>query len=216
MQAFGTIYRFHSLLCEFLLKISTSGHYDSPWATAEHVFYSSAWYSEIFSVLRYLELSESDVFVDLGCGKGRVVCCAARYRIKRVIGVDDVEEMTRAAASNAQTLRNRRTEIDIARCKAEDFDYSEATVLYLYNPFGARTLERVLDKIKQSLDGQPREIKIAYVNPKHDDLIERADWLERYAHWSRRPSRGLEFAVSFWRSRRERTGPRDGRRDQCA
>jgi SAM-dependent methyltransferase len=205
MQAFGTIYRLHSLLCEFRLNISTSGRYDSPWATPEHVFYSSVWYSEIFSVLRYLQLSQSDVFVDLGCGKGRVVCCAARYPIRRAIGVDDVEELTRAATSNAQTVRNRRAEISIVRCKAEDFDFSEATVLYLYNPFGAYTLQTVLDRIRNSLDTHRREIKIAYVNPKHDEVLERMQWLERYTHWPRRPSRGFEFAVSFWRSRPSQT-----------
>jgi SAM-dependent methyltransferase len=202
MQAFRGIYRLHSLLCDFRLNVSTGGHYDSPWATAEHIFYSSVWYSEVFRILRFLELSQSDVFLDIGCGKGRVTCCAARRCIRRVIGIDDVEEMTSAAAANAQTLRNRRTEISIARCKAEDFEYSEATVLYLYNPFGASTLLRVLDQIKTSLNTHRREIKIAYVNPKHDYVIERVQWLERYAHWPRRQSRGIEAAVSFWRSRR--------------
>ncbi len=202
MQPLREIYRLHSLLCDFRLNISTSGHYDSPWATDEHIFYASVWYSEIFRVLRFLDLSQSDVFIDIGCGKGRVTCCAARRSIRRVVGIDDVEEMANVAMANARRLRNRRTEITIARCKAEDFDYSEATVLYLYNPFGASTLQRVLDQVKASLNKHQREIRIAYVNPKQECVIERAQWLERYGRWPRRQSRGIEAAVSFWRSRR--------------
>jgi predicted RNA methylase len=188
-------------VCDVRFNISTSGHYDSPWSTDEHVFYSSVWYSEIFSILRFLNPSQSDVLIDIGCGKGRVTCCAARRHLRRVIGLDDIEEMISAAEANAQALRNRNTEIQIVRCKAESFDYSEATIVYMYNPFGASTMQAVLDQIKSSLDQHQREIKIAYVNPKQEFVMEPAEWLERYEHWPRRPSRGIEAAVSFWRTR---------------
>ena len=32
-------------------------------------------------------LAPGDVFVDVGCGKGRVVCCAARRPLRRVVGI---------------------------------------------------------------------------------------------------------------------------------
>lgn len=39
-------------------------------------------------VLRYVGVSDSDVFVDFGCGKGRVVHQAAKRPFRRVIGVE--------------------------------------------------------------------------------------------------------------------------------
>jgi cyclopropane fatty-acyl-phospholipid synthase-like methyltransferase len=36
----------------------------------------------------YLQPSPRDVFVDLGCGKGRMICFMARYRLRKIIGVE--------------------------------------------------------------------------------------------------------------------------------
>jgi SAM-dependent methyltransferase len=201
MQLFRALYRLHNLVCDLKLNVSTSGHYDSPWATAEHLFYSSIWYIEIFRVLRFLQLSPSDVFVDIGCGKGRVLCCAARYRLRAITGIEDIAEMAGRASANALSMCGRRTEIVVARCRAEDFDYVQATALYLYNPFGESTLARVLDRVKDSLRSHQRELRIAYVNPRYERVMEQAGWLERYERWLRSTARGIEAPVSFWRKR---------------
>ena len=41
----------------------------------------------------------------------------------------------------------------------------EPTVLYLYNPFQAGVMDRVLANLKQSLRDYPRDIWICYANP---------------------------------------------------
>jgi len=45
-------------------------------------------YDTYFKIFDHLELKPDDVVVDIGCGKGRVVCVAATYCVKEVIGVD--------------------------------------------------------------------------------------------------------------------------------
>src|SRR5262245_33205644 len=78
--------RLQNLLWERRLGISTHGtvavdHPDSSNYSAMH-------YTSIRQVLRRLALESSDVFVDIGSGKGRVLCCAALYPLRAVVGVD--------------------------------------------------------------------------------------------------------------------------------
>ena len=138
----------------------------------------------------------SDVFVDVGSGRGRV-CCAARYTVKQVVGVDLSEALCQVARENARRMRGRRAPISVETSLAQNFDYSAATVLSLFNPFGAATLGLLLEKIGRDLRGS---VRIAYANPGHDDVFQRQPWLERTGHWDAETSAG-EHSVSFYRSR---------------
>src|SRR5690348_10833891 len=59
-----------------------------PTRHADSVHYATMGYSSIWSILDQLELRRSDVFIDIGSGKGRVLCCAAQYVVDQVIGVE--------------------------------------------------------------------------------------------------------------------------------
>jgi cyclopropane fatty-acyl-phospholipid synthase-like methyltransferase len=175
------------------LRISTRGIV--PIDHADSVFYATMNYSAIWRVLDHLDLGPSDVFVDIGCGKGRVLCCAARYPVAQVMGVDLSAPLTEEARENARRLRGRRAPVTVHASDATAFDYSQATALFLFNPFGADTMSLVLDKIS----GQAHEgLRIAYAQPTHDDVFERQSWLERTAHWE--ASEGTS-SVSFYRLR---------------
>jgi SAM-dependent methyltransferase len=161
---------------------------------AEHKIYTPTIYRMIFQVLRRLPLKDSDVFVDLGCGKGRVVCCAAHLGAARVIGIEYVKEICEIADKNAELMRHRRSPITIKHGEAQDYDFTEGTVFYMYNAFGPNTLRTVLSKIEAGLQRNPREVRIAYVNPMYGLVIRERKWLERYAFW-----RHIEV-IGLWRS----------------
>jgi SAM-dependent methyltransferase len=161
---------------------------------AEHKIYTPTVYRIIFQVLRRLPLKDSDVFVDLGCGKGRVVCCAAHLGAARVIGIEYVKEIYEIAAKNAELMRHRRSPITIKHGEAQDHDFTEGTVFYMYNSFGPDTLRTVLSKIEAGLQRNPREIRIAYINPMYGLVVRERKWLERYAFW-----RHIEV-IGLWRS----------------
>ena len=141
-----------------------------------------------------------DVVADLGCGKGRVVCCATRFRIQKAIGVEVNPHHIQTAAENARRLRNRRAEIEIIPGLAQEADLSEATVYYLFNPFGAATLAQVAARIKAFTVMRRRPARIAYVLPKFGEVLDGSDWLERYDSWEPRPEIELSYPVAFWRS----------------
>jgi cyclopropane fatty-acyl-phospholipid synthase-like methyltransferase len=151
-------------------------------------------------VLDRLELAPSDTFVDLGCGKGRVVCCAARRNIRMAIGVDLDRELCEQADANSKRMNHRNAPITILNLPAQEADYRECTVVFMFNPFGPGTLTSVLQRIKASLISNPRKVKIAYVNPRLDHCIADSGAFTRYDHWRCRPWGRLKFDVSFWQS----------------
>jgi SAM-dependent methyltransferase len=153
-------------------------------------------YAIIRSILDHLALDSSDVFVDIGSGKGRVLCCAAQYPVKQVVGVDLSDALCQVARDNAGRMRGRRAPISVETTLAQEFDYSTSTVLFLFDPFGAETLGPLLEKIGRDARGS---VRIAYANPSHDEVFHRQPWLHRTEHWDR--TSGIEHAVSFYGSR---------------
>jgi precorrin-6B methylase 2 len=199
---------FENALYEYRLGITTHGLYNwnsVDWKKEEHVYYGSTFYRRIFRVLDALNLGPSDIFVDLGCGKGRITCCASLYPVREVIGVEDVPELCVIAEQNLDRLRSKRTQARILHGKAEEFDYTEATVIYMFHPFGPNTLASVLSKIEKGLRANPRDIRIVYVNPVHEYVLEQTKWLELYDRWP--PVRLLQAeifqSVSFWTLRQQ-------------
>jgi cyclopropane fatty-acyl-phospholipid synthase-like methyltransferase len=167
----------------------------------EHVSYGTVPYGLIFRVLNRLALEPTDVFVDLGCGRGRVCCCAARFPIAEVVGVEDVAELAEAAKDNLKRMRGARTERRRVICgHAQDLDFGSVTAVYMFHPFGPTVMESVIVRIKQSLECAPRRLRIAYVNPVHESVLERAGWLQRYDYWGPDCLPEHKRSVSFWRA----------------
>ncbi|WP_407180114.1 class I SAM-dependent methyltransferase [Bradyrhizobium sp. STM 3562] len=187
--------RFNNLRWEAQLGISTRGivKVDKP----DSWYYATINYSIIYKVLQLLALQRSDTFVDVGCGKGRVLCCAARQPCRKVVGVDYSEDLCKEARNNAQRLRGAKAPVLVQNGLAEDFDYTDATVLFLFNPFGALTLDGVLHKI--DTDRGQRHVRLAFVNASadQDKVFAAHSWLERYCYWD--VERGGGHSVSFYR-----------------
>src|SRR3954470_21687653 len=130
--------RLNNAYWEKRLGISTRGTVEVDHFDSER--YATLSYLLIWRILDHLALGPSDTFVDIGSGKGRVLCCAARYHVQQVVGVDLSEPFCATARENARRMRGRRAPISIHTAMANNFDYSAATVLFLFNPFGAATL----------------------------------------------------------------------------
>src|SRR5919112_3307195 len=72
-----------------------------------HRYQASPWLV-LPRALRVRDVRPMDVFVEYGCGKGRVVYQAAqRYPFRRVIGVDIAPELTDVARINIERNRDR-------------------------------------------------------------------------------------------------------------
>jgi hypothetical protein len=167
--------------------------------SAEINAYGFVAYHSWFRIFDHLELEASDVVVDLGAGKGRVVCAAASYPVKRVIGVEIDPHLADIARENAGGMRGRRAPVEIRTESATDFNYDEATVITLFHPFGSETMHRVLMALESSLARRPRTLRIAYCNPVLSPQLAAKPWLQLYECWTPQAWSRMKFPVHFYR-----------------
>jgi SAM-dependent methyltransferase len=191
-------HRAYSLCAERYLGIRTRGLERPP--NAEGVHYTPLPYPLVFRMLRELGPGPEDVFVDVGCGKGRVVCCAARARMKKVIALELNPALLGQAVRNAAAVRGRRTVVVAVEQSAETYNYEDATVVYLYNPFNARLTGMVLEQLRQSASRRPRTVRVVYANPVHESTVVQHGWLKKYEEWPASEYPVFGYAVSFWRA----------------
>jgi SAM-dependent methyltransferase len=159
--------------------------------------YSPAPYIVLLSLLDHLDPGSADVFVDVGCGKGRAVCLACRHPMRRVVGIEIDDGLARKARINLLALRGAQAAVELRHMRAEHFDYADATIVYLFNPFSRRILSTFLGRLR---DTHRRSLRIVYANSVHKQLLEHCDWLERYDEWPAGAFPGWLYPVTFYRS----------------
>jgi precorrin-6B methylase 2 len=158
-----------------------TGYYDEKVAQGKYgdsETYQPTKYSILQKIIEYLKLNKDDVFVDFGCGKGRVIAYLASQRLKKVIGIELDEKMVNIARVNINNLKSSNTPIEIINIDATSFNPTEGTVFFIYNSFGEKTLNTVINNIKDSLTTSPRAIRIVYSNPVFKIILKMQDWLE--------------------------------------
>jgi SAM-dependent methyltransferase len=129
-------------------------------------------WSGTWRMLRYLAPTVNDTFFDVGCGVGRVLCGAAQFGFRRVIGIDIDPTMTGLAERNARLLRGRRCPIDIVTGDATTFTVpDDVTIVFLYNPVQGETLLAVMRRLIESADRSPRAVRVVYANPQEHHLL---------------------------------------------
>ncbi len=193
----------HNRFWEWYYKVDTYGVVDS--ALEDGVRYEPTPYVLLQEALNRIELGSEDVYADLGCGKGRSMVLAAKRNLKRVIGVEYDATLLDIARKNIEQLGVVSPQVVYHNCLAQVFDYTEVTRIFMYNPFGAESMQEVLGVIEQSLASHPRDLRIAYINPQHDYLFEKASWLEQFDLWEEKMYPAFLIhpyqpkAATFWR-----------------
>lgn len=158
-------------------------------------------YRVIGAIFRQLEVEPGDVFVDYGCGLGRVVCVAAQRPFARVVGVEISPDFARRAEANVARLRGRQAEtVEVVCANALDFDPASANVHFFYNPFGAKTLAAVLERVEDAAAVHGKHTRIVYSNCDTRPVMDGARWL-RMTRVLRRNRQGGE-QVLLYESRR--------------
>lgn len=119
-------------------------------------------------------------FVDLGCGKGRALLVAAQYRFNAVLGVELSGTLCRIAAANTR-LEPR---ISVREGDAAEVSYpASPLVVFLYHPFLAPVLRRVLRNLEEQLRRSPRPVFLLYANPTYPGVMARFPFLREVWHF---------------------------------
>jgi hypothetical protein len=136
------------------------------------------------ATFRHWPITADDVLLDYGSGKGRtVVWAAANYRFRRIIGVELDEKLLLHAEANLARWNGRRLcdEVDLLQADATEYEVpDDVTVIFFGNPFVGAVFEKVIGKVQESLDRNPRELAVLYYHPRmHETLINAGFSLER-------------------------------------
>jgi tRNA1(Val) A37 N6-methylase TrmN6 len=119
------------------------------------------------------------VFVDLGSGKGRTLLMASDYPFRRIVGVELLPALHRAAQENLSKYRSESQKcfaIEAICGDATEFDFpNEPTVLFLFNPFPEAGLRRVMGNLENSLREHPRKTYVLYHNPLLEQVLSERD-----------------------------------------
>jgi hypothetical protein len=164
-----------------------------------HVVYAPAVYADIFAGLRAADAAPDDVFADLGSGLGRAVFAAAKKGVKNAIGVEYERVLHAAAEGNRAVCRLDRSRIAFHNADARDYDLSGVTLLFLFHPFGAPILHKVIDNLRDTQ--RPKPLRVVYHNPVCEDVLRACGWLRevrRLPAGRRWFGRAGRFETAIW------------------
>ena len=141
---------------------SPNGRWGLPYVpTKEEIFHKA---------LESLPITAEDYhFIDLGAGKGMALLLACKYPFKSITGVEYSKTLAEAATRNIHDYLGEtgsdRT-VQSIWGDATDFELPDApTILYLYNPFQGKVMDRVIENIERSLRNKPRDFWVVYGYP---------------------------------------------------
>jgi SAM-dependent methyltransferase len=125
-------------------------------------------------------------FIDLGCGKGRMLATATEYPFKSIIGVELSSSLCRAAERNVEhvaKIHPLRTKAVVIRGNATHppLPVSGVVVLFLNNPFRAPLVGELITFLGGVMSTHPTlKIFLIYYNPVHAWLMDKTPTLFRF------------------------------------
>jgi SAM-dependent methyltransferase len=147
-------------------------------------------------LMNTLSFPHNSVFVDLGCGKGKMLLMASQYGFKRIVGVEFSEKLCECARNNISIYKKKTgmsADIDVVFSDVVDYKIKDdENLFYLFNPFDEDILINVLRNIAVSFERKHREIYFIYYCPFHGKIIEQE---KHFVRSERHIVYGCEFEV---------------------
>ena len=115
-------------------------------------------------------------FIDLGCGKGRAVMMASEFGFRQVLGMELHAGLAKIAEKNVAVWRAADRAVCPVRIlcgDATEFVFPDgACLLYLFNPFAAPVMKRLIERIEEDFHGRPGMLDLIYFNPEAGELLD--------------------------------------------
>lgn len=149
-------------------------------AIADATHYEPTPVADFTALMRALPPHAFDaVFVDAGAGMGRAVLLATLEPFGAVLGIELSPALCRTASENLARWRSSEPPMRCRDVRLRCGDVLTARLprgplcVYLYNPFGAASIARLLDR----LETRDEAVTLIYHTPVHRATIdERAEW----------------------------------------
>jgi SAM-dependent methyltransferase len=140
------------------------------------VLYQGSRVLPLRNLFKELKIPSDKVFVDIGCGKGRVLIIAATFGFKDIKGIEFSPKLCALAEKNILKYRTKtksNTHFEIINTDAALYHFNDdEDVLFLFNPFDEYILKKVMRNLADSIKRNARKVLIIYGNPFHRTIIE--------------------------------------------
>ncbi len=158
-----------------------------------HDRYNTAYYGVAPSVFRSLIVRwrrtrpvapiDGFTFIDLGAGMGRAVMLASELPFRQVVGVEINPTLARIARRNLALWRAAGRACAPTRmvcADAAEFEFPAGpNVAFLFNPFGAPVMKRLLASVAASFAGRAGQLDILYANNEQEAIFKRQPGLQQ-------------------------------------
>lgn len=148
------------------LNIDTIGR-DASKEDVYHYPYEPTPYCVLERLVESEYISNDNILIDYGCGKGRVSFFLNHKLGCKVVGIDFDERMCETARENLVKY-GKNEEIELICESAEKYEIKDADTLYFFNPFSVEVLQSVIGKIKKSYYENPREMQLLFYYPSDE------------------------------------------------
>ncbi|MGO9821102.1 MAG: class I SAM-dependent methyltransferase [Solirubrobacteraceae bacterium] len=141
----------------------------------ERIEYRPSSWRHLRRALHGCAVDRGDVFLDYGCGKGRIVHQAARLPFARVIGIEISPQLLEVAQRNLEHTRHRLacTNMEFVCADAANYELpDDVTYVYMYNPFVGEVFRAAIANVLRSLERRPRRLTLIYVHPVMEQELE--------------------------------------------
>lgn len=147
------------------------------------VRYMPTLYNMIRGAIEMLQEEQSSLnFVDLGCGKGRVLFTAMQYPFAKVMGLELFEELAVSAKENlaklpAEHVKARSHEVVVTDATLYQFAAAN-TAVYCFDSFEMETKKKILDNLYH--DVVSKGYRLYFLNVTGStELLENTSWLKK-------------------------------------
>jgi SAM-dependent methyltransferase len=121
--------------------------------------------------------------IDVGAGMGRAMLLAAELPFSQVAGVELNPALVRIGRKNLAVWRasgRARAPMKLICGDAVEFPLPEGPCLaFLFNPFGATVMRRLLAAWSKTMGGRATQLDILYVNNEQERVLEQQAGFER-------------------------------------
>lgn len=129
-------------------------------------------------LIQHLKPDLNGVFVDVGCGKGRILILAAMFGFKEVRGIEISNQLSNISSKNIETFRARFEKafcVEVLCLSVLDYHFRhDETFVFLYSPFDYTITERFLCKLEESIAKSPREVTLVINEFRFPELMNKS------------------------------------------
>lgn len=146
--------------------------------------YEATPYSILHALFNEYKLEETDVFVDFGSGKGRLLFYVHNLFGSSVTGIEMDQYLYKKTVKNKQKylqkIKRKNDFITVERCYAEDYDVKAIeNKFYFFNPFSVTIFAKVINNIIKSVEVNKRDVDVILYYPIEDYI----EYLEEHTEF---------------------------------